>query len=414
MHTATCDTEFDALALTEKQARERVLAACKPSPENELIGLTKALGRVLANDVKPVADVPPHRDSAMDGYALRAEDQQPGHPLEIVGRSFAGHPFTRELGPGQCVQIMTGAGVPKGADTVVQQELTRREGNLLFVEQALKLGANIRFPGEDIRRGDFVLRAGRALSAADLGLLASVGLPKVLVHRLPRVAFFSTGDELRGVGEPLGEGEIYDSNRYVLHGLLQSVGVESIDMGRIPDQREAVEEAMHTAAEQADVVLTTGGASVGEADYVTRILRELGQAEFWKIAIKPGKPLNFGRIGKTLFFGLPGNPVSAMATFGLFVAPGLRKIRGENPRPYRVFRAITRDELKKRPGRTDFQRGILHVEADGTLSVTTTGMQGSHMLTSMSRADCFIRLPRESGSVPAGGQVDVIPFSEIF
>ena len=414
MQANTCDTEFDPKALTEEQARERILEASEALQEVQRVPLLEALGRVLAATVEAPFDVPPHRNSAMDGYALRAEDQDTGTRLKIVGRSFAGHPFEGRIGPGECVHIMTGAVVPDGADTVIQQELTETDSQWLQLRQTLRAGANVRHPGEDLRRGQTALERGRCLTPADLGLLASLGIGEIEVHRLPRVAFFSTGDELRGVGEALREGEIHDSNRYVLHGLLQKVGTEIVDLGRIPDRPEAVHKALARAAAQADVVITTGGASVGEADYVTRALRELGKADFWKIAIKPGRPLNFGRIGHALFFGLPGNPVSAMATFALFVTPCLRRLRGEADRPFRVFRAITRGDLKKSPGRTDFQRGVLHTEEDGSLSVDTTGLQGSHMLSSMSRADCFIRLSRESGPVTAGTAVDVMPFSDFF
>ncbi|WP_455384950.1 molybdopterin molybdotransferase MoeA [Acidihalobacter prosperus] len=414
MQANTCDTEFDPKALTEEQAREHILEASEALQETRRVPLLEALGRVLAATVEAPFDVPPHRNSAMDGYALRAEDQDTGTRLKIVGRSFAGHPFEGRVEPGECVHIMTGAVVPDGADTVVQQELTEADGQWLQLRQTLRAGANVRHPGEDLRRGQTALERGRCLTPADLGLLASLGIGEIEVRRLPRVAFFSTGDELRGVGEALREGEIHDSNRYVLHALLQKVGTEIIDLGRIPDSPEAVHEALAQAAAQADVVITTGGASVGEADYVTRALRELGEADFWKIAIKPGRPLNFGRIGRALFFGLPGNPVSAMATFALFVTPCLRRLRGEADRPFRVFRAVTRADLKKSPGRTDFQRGVLHTEEDGSLSVDTTGLQGSHMLSSMSRADCFIRLPRESGPVAAGSAVDVMPFSDFF
>jgi molybdopterin molybdotransferase len=414
MQANTCDTEFDPMALSEEQARERILAASAAVGETQRLPLLQTLGRVLAVSVEAPFDVPPHRNSAMDGYALRAEDQATGARLKIIGRSFAGHPFDGRVDAGECVHIMTGAVVPDGADTVVQQELIETDGEWLQLQQTLRSGANVRHPGEDLHQGQTVLEHGRLLTPADLGLLASLGLGEIDVYRLPRVAFFSTGDELRGVGETLREGEIHDSNRYVLHGLLQKIGAEIIDLGRIADRAEDVNDALTQAAAQADVVITTGGASVGEADYVTRALRELGQADFWKIAIKPGRPLNFGRIDQALFFGLPGNPVSAMATFALFVTPCLRRLRGEADRPYRVLRAVTRNDLKKSPGRTDFQRGILHAEHDGSLSVTTTGLQGSHMLSSMSRADCFIRLPRESGPVAAGSAVDVMPFSDLF
>ncbi|HID50382.1 MAG TPA: molybdopterin molybdotransferase MoeA, partial [Chromatiales bacterium] len=357
-------------------------------------------------------DVPPHRNSAMDGYAVRAADlpQQDTATLTVIGTAFAGQPFAGEVGPGRCVRIMTGATVPAGADTVVMQEQVQRSGDTVTIGTGHGQGQNVRHPGEDIAAGDTVLQAGQRLGAAELGLLASLGIPRVTVRRPVKVAFFSTGDELRAVGEPLGEGQIYDSNRYTLYGMLKKPGVELVDLGVIPDDRGAIEAAFLAAAEQADAVITSGGVSVGEADYVKETLDRLGEVNFWKIAMKPGKPLAFGRINSALFFGLPGNPVSVMATFYLFVQPALRRLAGEDAAEPLEFRVPCAEPLKKRPGRTDFQRGILEQDADGNLTVRSVGMQASHILSGMSRANCFIILPRESGNVDAGSLVEVLPF----
>jgi molybdopterin molybdotransferase len=306
---------------------------------------------------------------------------------------------------------MTGAVVPAGADTVIKQESTNVRGNQVVIGAGHKRGANVRLPGEDIRRGAVVLARGRRLIPADLGLLASIGIAEVKVFRRPRVAFFSTGDELRSVGESLTEGQIYDSNRYTLYGMLMRHGVDVIDMGVIPDDREATRKAFRTAAAQADVLITSGGVSVGEADFVKETLHELGQVNFWKIAMKPGKPLAFGRLGQTLFFGLPGNPVAVMATFYQVVKPNLQRLEGETAAEKLRLRVPCADGLKKAPGRLDFQRGILSRDETGNPVVRGAGMQSSHVLSGMSRANCFIILPAEAGNIAAGTLVEVEPFA---
>lgn len=407
----SCD-EVEPGTLSIEQARQHVEALVTPLGDTVNLDLTHALNQVLAEPVASPINVPPHRNSSMDGYALRAADlpQQGTIALAIIGTSFAGRPFAGSAGPGECVRIMTGATVPEGTDTVVMQEHVQCSGNTLTVGTGHCQGQNVRYPGEDIAAGETVLHAGKRLQAAELGLLASLGVSQVTVHRRVKVAYFSTGDELRAPGETLNPGQIYDSNRFILYGLLQHLDVELVDLGVIRDDRTAIEAAFIEAAEQADAVITSGGVSVGEADYVKETLEKLGQVNFWKIAMKPGKPLAFGTINGSLFFGLPGNPVSVMATFYLLVQPALRHLAGEEVVPPLVVHAHCIEALKKNPGRTDFQRGILGHDADGNLTVRSVGMQASHILSGMSRADCFIILPRTTGDVPAGSRVEVMPF----
>ena len=398
--------------LTVEQALESIQTQVDKVTGIERIAIRDALDRVLAETIAAPLDVPPHRNSAMDGYALRADDlPESGEvTLTVIGKSFAGTPFTNTVNHGQCVRIMTGAVVPDGADTVVMQEQVRLDHDQIILIPGHRQGQNIRYPGEDMKRGDDVLTSGRLLNAADIGLLASLGIAEVSVVRKPRVVFFSTGDELKGIGETLNEGEIYDSNRYTLHALLSKMNVEMIDQGVIPDDHNAIRDAFRNAAELGDMVITSGGVSVGEADFIKQTLDELGEVGFWKIAMKPGKPLAFGQLGKAWFFGLPGNPVSVMATFTLFVRPALQIMKGSEMESPLSLQATLDTDIQKTPGRRDYQRGILTNDADSRLVVTTTGLQGSHVLSSMSKANCFIVIPRESGSVAKGEKVEVIPF----
>lgn len=396
--------------ISVEQAQIRILENITPLQTTEQVKLWDAQGRILAQKITAPLDVPPHRNSAMDGYALRHADIAAGLPLKVIGTAFAGRPFSGTVQPGECVRIMTGAVVPDGADSVVMQENVQREADFIRISQPLTLGENVRYPGEDMRQGDKILDVGHKLNAADLGLLASLGIGEVTVLRRPRVAFCSTGDELKNIGETLQPGDIYDSNRYILHGLLQKLDVEIIDLGVVRDDPLAVEAAFTQALQQADLFITSGGVSVGEADYVTETLRRLGQVNFWKIAMKPGKPLTFGQLDKTIFFGLPGNPVSAMATFLLFVRPAILRLRGENIPLVPEYPAICDTPLKKVPGRKDYQRGICTRDSNGQWRVRSTGGQGSHQLRSMSQANCFIALPLEWGNVEAGTTVTIIPF----
>lgn len=410
----SCD-DFDPNSLSFEQALERIKQSIQPIRGKRNVTIREAAGHILADDVCAPLDVPPFVNSAMDGYAIKASDLPASGEvsLRVIGKSFAGRPFEGEVKPGEAVRIMTGAIVPGGADTVIMQEHAQLDNDTITIGDGHRAGQNVRMPGDDFSRGDIIIRAGERLSPAKLGLLASVGVTEFKVIRKPTVAFFSTGDELKGVGETLKPGDIYDSNRYILFGMLQKMGVNCIDMGVIPDIREEIELTLKEAANIADMVITSGGASVGEADFIKLILDEIGEVGFWKIAMKPGKPLAFGHINDTVFFGLPGNPVSAMATFYQFVQPSLRLMEGETLSEPLRLRAKCLSRLKKSPGRKDFQRGILSSDENGQLVVDTTGMQGSHMLTSMSRSNCFIVLEREAGDIEAGTMVEVQPFNEL-
>ncbi len=395
--------------LPVKEARRRILEVLKPVAGREEVDLRHALDRVLDTPVIADQPVPGHDNSAMDGYALRHADLAAGGALRLVGRAMAGAPFEGRVGDGEVVRIMTGAVLPAGADTVVMQEQVTVDGETVTVGPDHTLGENIRRVGEDLAPGDEVLAPGRRLTPADLGLLASLGRAEVSVRRRPRVAFFSTGDELRRVDEPLGPGELHDSNRYLLHGLLRECGAELIDGGIVTDDLATIETALRDAAAMADLVITSGGASVGDADHVHTALARQGEVDFWKVAMKPGKPLAFGHVGDAAFFGLPGNPVSAMATFLQFVRPALAVLAGEPAGAPATLPAITATGFRKSPGRTDFQRGCLERDAEGRLLVRPTGAQGSHILRSMSLADCLVILPAERGDIEPGETVAIQP-----
>jgi molybdopterin molybdotransferase len=394
------------------KARELIATFLAPVTAVERLHVRGALGRVLATDIVSPIAVPGHDNSAMDGYAVRFADLDPAKEtlLKRVGESFAGKPFGGSIGPGECVRIFTGGVMPQGADTVVMQERASEDarGVRIAAGAVAKAGTNRRFAGEDLKLGQTVFRTGQRLRPAELGMIASLGIGEVSVYRKLRVAFFSTGDELKSIGTPLGPGEIYDSNRYTLHGMLVRLGCETLDMGVVEDAPEKLERAFAAAAGCADVVITSGGVSVGEADYVKQLLDELGEVLFWKIAMKPGRPLAYGRIGGAHFFGLPGNPVSVMVTFYEFVRDALLTLQGEREiRPLPAFKVTLSAPIKKAPGRTEFQRGILSADGRGGWTVRTTGDQGSGILSSMSQADCFIVLPSETGNVAAGELVDV-------
>lgn len=411
----SCDDPVLRDALPLEEARRRILAQIAPLAECERLPIEHALGRVLAEPVKALRDVPPHANSAVDGYALRGEDlpESGGRELRIVGTALAGRPLERAIGPGEAVRIMTGAPIPPGADTVLMQEHCEAGADWVRVGPGHRVGENLRRAGEDLRRGEEVLAAGRRLRPADLGLAASQGVSELEVLRSPRVAVFSTGDELCPQGVEPGPGQIYDSNRFTLMGMLQRLGAEVIDLGSLPDDPEVMLEALERAGREADVVLTSGGVSVGEADYVKTALTTLGSVDFWKVAIKPGRPLAFGRLGDALFFGLPGNPVAVMVTFYQLVRPALLRLAGEQAPDPLLVPAVTESRLRKRPGRTEFQRGLYRREADGRLTVRPWGPDGSGILRSMSAANCFIVLPHEAGSVEAGEQVDIQPFEAL-
>ncbi|WP_394204294.1 molybdopterin molybdotransferase MoeA [Shewanella waksmanii] len=395
------------------EAIVKLLAQVEQLAESEVVQLPQALGRVLAEDLASSIDLPPFNNSAMDGYAFRFKDLATSSTLSLIGESFAGHPFTGKPQPNTCIRIMTGAPVPDGYDTVQMQEKVSVDGDDIRIEAPKALGANVRCRGEEVKVGGKVLQAGTQIGAAEMGVLATIGASQVRVTRQVKVAFFSTGDELRPVGSELAPGQIYDSNRYSLQGLLSRANVEWIDLGVIEDDPEAIRQAFRTASAQADMVLTSGGVSVGDADYTKQILDEEGEITFWKLAIKPGKPFAFGKLGKAVFCGLPGNPVSSMVTFYKLVWPLLNKMQGLAPsQPVQLQAKLTSD-LRKFPGRVEYQRGILSQNAQGEAEVTITGGQGSGMLTSMSLANCFVILAQEQGDTPAGTLVTVEPFNTV-
>jgi molybdopterin molybdotransferase len=406
----TSDSDYDPNSMPVAKARAYIRAFLRPVTTVERLHVRTALGRVLAEDIDSGIDVPGHDNSAMDGYAVRFADlkSDADSALRVVGASFAGNPYEGSLGTGEAVRIMTGGVIPAGADTVVMQERVKASTDEVRIPAGQQKGQNVRAAGCDIGRGQIVFRRGQIVRPAELGMIASLGIGEVSVYRRLRVAFFSTGDELVQVGRPLAAGQIYDSNRYTIPGLLTRLGVESIDMGVIRDDPAAIEQAFAEAARAADVVISSGGVSVGDADHVKQMLGRLGEVLFWKIAMKPGRPLAYGRIGEAHFFGLPGNPVSAMVTFYQFVREALLVLMGvPEPAPLPVLKATCTTPIKKAPGRTEFQRGILSPGDSGLWTVRVTGDQGSAILSSMSQANCFIILPDTQGNTPAGAAVDV-------
>ncbi|MBI5658567.1 MAG: molybdopterin molybdotransferase MoeA [Nitrosomonadales bacterium] len=406
-------SEYDPNSMPVEQARQLIRKFLAAPLEQESIALSDALRRTLAEDILSPMNVPPHDYSAMDGYAVRHADlENAPRKLKIGGSAFAGHAYTGKIAAGECVRIMTGALIPDGCDCVVMQENVKVEGTTVEVADGHRPGENIRLTGEDIARGATVLARGQAIRPAEMGLLASLGFGKVAVYRKLRIALLSTGDELQQPGTPLVAGRIYDSNRYTLMGMLGDLGVDTIDMGAVRDDRASLKAALLDAAGRADAIISSGGVSVGEADYVKQLLDEIGEVVFWKIAMKPGKPLAYGKIGTSHFFGLPGNPVAVMVTFQQFVRDALRVLMGQQPGPPLELQAICAGSIRKVPGRTEFQRGILGHDDNGGLIVRTTGEQGSGILSSMSKANCFIVLPATQGNVGAGSTVQVQPFSQ--
>lgn len=401
----------NAPALTAEQALARILETVSPVTACECLPLRDALHRVLAAPITAAVDVPAYTNSAMDGYAVRAEDVvEIGASLQLIGDSFAGHPFTDRVNSGECVRIMTGAVLPDGADAIVIQEDTRVDGDTIYFDEPPHPGKHVRYAGEDLARGQVVLDAGRYVTAADLGLLASVGIAEVSVYRRPQVAFFSTGDELVGVGTPPAPGQIYDSNRYTLFAMLAEQNLDIHDLGVVRDTPEAVATALEQA-KQFDAIITSGGVSVGEADYVVDELRRVGDVSYWKVAVKPGRPQAFGRVGNALFFGLPGNPVSVMVGFTQFVRPALVRLAGGRPAPPLQMQLPLTASVRKIPGREEYQRGRIVRRGDG-MAVEPVGHQGSGVLRSMSEADCFIVLDRDAESAVAGTRVTVQPFAQ--
>ena len=422
----------------------------QPVTDRETVGIFDALGRVLARDVVSPLSVPPHDNSAMDGYAFDGSQLQDGTPLalRVVGKAFAGQAWRGAVGAGECVKIMTGAVMPAGLDTVAPQELVQYGASgsdtITVPASALHAGANRRFKGEDLMEGSVALAQGALLTPAALGLLASLGLAQVEVLRRLRVAYFSTGSEILSLGEAPREGAVYDSNRYTVFGLLTRLGVEVIDMGVVRDEPALMETAFRQAAAQADAIITSGGVSTGEADHTRTLVQQLGDVAFWRIAMRPGRPMAVGRIragaaefqaksassaegtcassyqkesgsgaSEAVLFALPGNPVAVMVTFLAFVRPALLRMMGSTQAAPPLLRARSATALRKRPGRTEYQRGTVSTAPDGTLEVRALGNQGSGVLSSMVQAQGLIVLPHAQGDVAAGDAVDVMLFDGV-
>lgn len=417
-NVASCLAGYDPDALTVTQAQAIVAAFVAPVEAIEQVALRSALDRVLATDIISPINVPSHDNSAMDGYALRGAELggEQAVSLRIVGTVYAGDVHDARVGAGECLRIMTGAVMPAGCDTVIPQEFTTTAGDdrITFAAGTVRPGENRRFAGEDLQAGSAALPAGTIIRPADLGLLASLGFAEVPVRRRLRVAFFSTGNELRSIGQSLDQGCVYDSNRYTLFGMLTRLGCDLIDMGVIRDDPAALETALRTACESADAIITSGGVSVGAADYTKQIMATLGDVSFWKIGMRPGRPMAFGKIssnGKSAYlFGLPGNPVAVMVTFYFMARGALLRMMGATETPLPQLQVRSQAPIRKKPGRTEYQRGILSRDASGQQQVRITGAQGSGILRSMSEANCMVVLSDSQGNVAAGDLVDVVLF----
>lgn len=407
---------YDPQALPANEVLNFLDHLVSPVQDQESVDIFSALGRVTAQDVISPIHVPPHDNSAMDGFAFAGEQLSDTQSLslKVVGTALAGKAWEGTVNAGECVKIMTGAIMPSGLNTVVPQELCQIKSNdgIEIPAGLLKAGDNRRLCGEDIRQGLPSLLKGALITPAAAGLLASLGVPHVSVVRRLRVAYFSTGDEILSLGEAPREGAVYDSNRYTVHGMLQALGCEMIDMGVVKDDPELLEQAFNKAAEQADAIITSGGVSVGEADFTKAMMKKLGDVVFWKIAMRPGRPMAVGRIQKgqrsAVLFGLPGNPVAVMVTFLAFVKPALLKMMGSTATPLPMLKAKTQEVLRKKPGRTEYQRGIVSRNAQGELQVITTGNQGSGVLSSMVQANGLIVLSHQQGTAQLGDWVDVL------
>jgi molybdopterin molybdotransferase len=408
--TASCADPWDVDSISVNQALNQIAGRIPVISELEELPIRQCLGRIASEDVISPINVPGHANSAMDGFAVPAESLPEDGVAELteIGTAFAGKVFDGVCQQGECVRIMTGAVIPDGTDTVIMQEqVDQLENKTVRIGAGHRPGENVRFAGEDVEQGAQVLGYGSKVNPADLGILSSLGISHLKVIRKPVVAFFSTGDELVSIDKPLEKGQIHDSNRYTLYGMLSQLAVDILDLGVIADDPEAIRQALLDASKQADLIITTGGVSVGEADYIKPVLEDIGHIEFWKIAIKPGRPLTYGAIGDSVFMGLPGNPVAVMVTFSLFVGTAIRKLAGSPDWQPPLFKARSTQDLRKKPGRHEYLRGIASKDENNDWQVEKTGMQGSGILTSMSRANCFIVLPAENSGIKVDDLVDV-------
>jgi molybdopterin molybdotransferase len=406
-------SSYDAPDLMPIQsAIELIMASIKPNFETTICALGDSLDRVIAQDIISPINVPAYDNSAMDGYALNYADYLVSRTLIQVGKSFAGNSFQGELKKGECIKIMTGAEIPKGANTVVMQENARANENRITFHDAKPADA-IRPAGDDIKKGTVVFKAGCRISPIDIGLLASLGFASVPVYKRVKVAVFATGDELLAVGSPPQSNRIFDTNRPMLIAMISRLGGEVLDLGIVADSKEKIRAAFKQANEYADCVITSGGVSVGEADYTREILEEYGTIEFWKLAIKPGKPLAFGHLPNSIFFGLPGNPVSAAVTFDQIAAPAIAYLAGCNVAKSTLLPAIASSTFNKRPGRTDYQRAHYYVSDNGLLCVKTTGSQSSGVLSCFKQSNCYAVLESARGKVLEGETLHILPFTHL-
>jgi len=406
----SCFNEFDPNAMSVEAALENILKSISSIKTSEYVDLKSAYGRILSKNIKSKINVPNYKNSAMDGYAVNVSDfNEKNKTYDCIGESFAGNPFLKPVKKNQAIKVMTGGMVPSGCNAVVMKELITQKGRIITTKSKIIKDQNIRFPGEDIKKNEIVLKAGKEIDEIDIGILASLGIDRVSVKKRPIIGFVSTGDELVSIKKPIKISQVYDSNRYLLHGLLKKYPVEIKDYGVVKDKIKSIEKKFLEASLNCDVLITTGGVSVGDADYVNEVLEKLGKVNFWKIAVKPGRPLAYGKIKKCIFFGLPGNPVSVVVTFNLFVNAALNKLMGKGQDHTLSLEAELLTSVKKRKGRKEYKRGVL-ISKKNKLYVRKSGLQGSNILSSVKDANCYIELGENMREVPKGAKVKVLPF----
>jgi molybdopterin molybdotransferase len=406
----SCVNDFDPSALDEITAVKQILKSIKTIKKIETINIMDSLGRIASKNIKSSINIPSFRNSAMDGYALNIKNLEKNkYSLKEQGISLAGQAYDKKLKDKETIRVMTGAVIPNNADAVIMKEMVDIEGDIILFPNFIQKNQNIRNIGEDIKKGDIVIKKGRQINYVDLGILSSLGIGKIDVFRKPIISFFSTGDELISINKKLKKGLIYDSNRYLLFGLLSELPVQIKDMGVVKDNEEILVKKLKQCAKVSDIIITTGGVSVGDADYIKSALKKVGKVNFWKIAIKPGRPLAYGKINNASFFGLPGNPVSAV-TFQIFIIPAIKKMFQMIASSKLTIKAQVKSALSKKKGRIEYKRGLLE-QKDGVNTVNTTGLQGSNILSSLSKANCYIRLSSETEKIKKGDTVEVIPFN---
>jgi molybdopterin molybdotransferase len=402
-----CLAEYDPNAMEYQDAIKWIRQFIEPVKETQIIPIRESLGRVLSEDIYSPIDVPNYNNSAMDGFVFYKAQENSPIMLEVIGSQLAGQSSNEKVLPGQAIQIMTGARIPNGGNTVIPIELVSYDGDKISINESPKIGANIRKIGEDVKKNELILKKGRCIRSSEIGLLASLGLPKVSVYRQIRVAFFSTGDEVVEVGSLLKVGQVYDSNNHTIGAMLERIGAEIVNLRIVSDDKNALKKTLLSIVDEVDVIITSGGVSVGAADFMKEVLKEIGEVLFWKLSIKPGRPLAYGKINQTHYFGLPGNPVASMVSFYQIVQPQLKVLMGEVDYELPpLFKVKTEKAIHKKPGRMEFQRGILFKNNDEWW-VKPTGHQGSAILSSMSQANCFIVMGIHEGSIDSGDTVKV-------